>query len=270
MLVHALSGSRRWLAFALCQLALLIVFTSPALAAGRVVWKNKAVKEREDKSWRLDVEIYLPKAPDTAHVPMKFEFEPTAYYARDLLDGDKIVERVEPLVNRQSLIEGVEVGFLDSGSGKIEPRTRFSFKVTRAHGYEAGEYKVTIRDTRTGNTVGTPTTLKFEGQNETVDRRAMVFASKDDKKKEKKDEPAAAESTADTAAEDDPAPQSEDPAPGSEDETAADRAAAEGPPPIEQKPGGCGCRVAGASGPWEPLLSLLLLMGLAARRARAR
>src|SRR5204862_8043651 len=120
------------------------------------------------------------------HVPMKFEFQPTAYYARDMTDGDKLVAHTVPLTDRQSLIESVDVGFLDSGSGKIEGRTRFTFHVTRAHGYEAGEYKVTIRDTRNGQTVGAPTTLKFQGENEVVDRRAMVFSGDKKKKEEPK------------------------------------------------------------------------------------
>ena len=133
---RALHAARRSL-LVLCQLAVVLLCASSALAAGRVEWKSKTVKEREDKSWRLEVSIFMPKAPDVAHVPMKFEFQPTAYYARDMTDGDKLVEHTVPLTDRQSLIESVDVGFLDSGSGKIEPRTRFSFKVTRAHGYAA-------------------------------------------------------------------------------------------------------------------------------------
>src|ERR1041384_5333515 len=125
------------------QLAWVLLFSGSALAAGRVEWKSTAVKEREDKSWRLEVALYLPRAPDVPHVPMKFEFQPTAYYAHDMTDGDKLVEHTVPLTDRQSMIESVDVSFLDSGSGNIEARTKFTFKVTRAHGYEAGEYKVT-------------------------------------------------------------------------------------------------------------------------------
>ncbi|HKY36399.1 MAG TPA: MYXO-CTERM sorting domain-containing protein, partial [Polyangiaceae bacterium] len=169
--------------------------------------------------------------------------------------------------------ESVDVGFMDSGSGKIESRTKFSFKVTRAHGYEAGEYKVTIKDTRNGQTVGTPTTLKFEGENEVVDRRAMVFTGKEKKKDEKKegdgDKPAGddAKKTEDG---DTDAAKSEDPAPGSEDSTPADEGpGAEGPPPIEEKPGGCGCRVAGGS-QHSSLAAGLALVGLAGLLAQRR
>jgi MYXO-CTERM domain-containing protein len=255
----------------LCQLLVLLLFSSSALAAGRVEWKSKVAKERDDKSWRLEVAIYMPRPPDVPHVPMKFEFQPVAYYARDMTDGDKLVEHTVPLTDRQSLIESVDVGFMDSGSGKIEARTKFSFKVTRAHGYEAGEYKVTIKDTRNGQTVGTPTTLKFQGENEIVDRRAMVFASKDKKKDEKKtgDEPAADDAKKAEAGDGDAA-KSEEPAPGSEDSAPADEApGAEGPPPIEEKPGGCGCRVAGGS-EHSSLATTLALLGLAGLLARRR
>jgi MYXO-CTERM domain-containing protein len=264
-------AARRWL-LVVCQLLVLLLCTSSALAAGRVEWKSKTAKERDDKSWRLEVAIYMPRAPDVPHVPMKFEFQPVAYYARDMTDGDKLVEHTVPLTDRQSLIESVDVGFMDSGSGKIESRTKFSFKVTRAHGYEAGEYKVTIKDTRNGQTVGTPTTLKFEGENEIVDRRAMVFTGKDKKKDEKKegdgDKPAGDDAKK-TEGEGDAA-KSEEPAPGSEDSKPADEGpAADGPPPIEEKPGGCGCRVAGG-GDHSSLAAALALLGLAGLLARRR
>ena len=257
----------------LCQLAVILLSTGSAWAGGRIEWKSTAVKERDDKSWRLEVAIYMPKAPDVPHVPMKFEFQPVAYYARDMTDGDKLVEHTVPLTDRQSLIESVDVGFLDSGSGKIEARTRFSFKVTRAHGYEAGEYKVTIRDTRNGQVVGTAQTLKFQGENETIDRRAMVFASKDKKKDEKKDGGDAggdkpkddADKKADAPADDAPkadAPSAED------DNSASDSKDDNAPPPVEGKPGGCGCKAAGGNG--SNLAGALALLGVVAFSVRRR
>lgn len=270
-------AARRFL-LVLCQLAVVLLGTGSAFAAGRVEWKSTTVKERDDKSWRLEVAIYMPKAPDVPHVSMKFEFQPTAYYARDMTDGDKLVEHTVPLTDRQSLIESVDVGFLDSGSGKIESRTRFTFKVTRAHGYEAGEYKVTIRDTRNGQVVGTAQTLKFQGENETIDRRAMVFEGNKKKKDEKKDggdsggdkpkddadSAKKADAPADDAAKTD--------APGAEDDKPAKSEATDdkAPPPVEGKPGGCGCKLAG--GEHSSLGGLLALAGatlLVARRRRA-
>lgn len=265
------SFATRRFVLVLLQLVTVLLCSGSALAAGRVEWKSTTVKEREDKSWRLEVSVFMPRAPDVPHVPMKFEFQPTAYYARDMTDGDKLVEHTVPLTDRQSLIESVDVGFMDSGSGKIESRTRFSFKVTRAHGYEAGEYKVTIRDTRNGQQVGTPQTLKFQGENETIDRRAMVFASKDKKKEEKKpaesDKPAADTEKSDAPAE----------APAKEEAAAAEDSAPEAtpddnaPPPVEGKPGGCGCKLAGAEGGSTATvaLSLLGLALLVSRRRRA-
>lgn len=269
------SIAARRLLLVLCQLAVILLCTSSAFAAGRVEWKSKAVKERDDKSWRLEVALYMAKAPDVPHVSMKFEFQPVAYYARDMTDGDKLVEHTVPLTDRQSLIESVDVGFLDSGSGKIEARTRFSFKVTRAHGYEAGEYKVTIRDTRNGQVVGTAQVLKFQGENETIDRRAMVFASKGDKKKEEKkeggdsggDKPKEdAEKKADAPTDD--APKGD--APGAEDDKAESEPSTDdnAPPPVEGKPGGCGCKVAG--GEHSNAAGLLALAGAAVLLARRR
>jgi MYXO-CTERM domain-containing protein len=263
----------------LCQLAVILLSSGSALAGGRIEWKSTAVKEREDKSWRLEVAIYMPKAPDVPHVSMKFEFQPTAYYARDMTDGDKLVEHTVPLTDRQSLIESVDVGFLDSGSGKIEARTRFTFKVTRAHGYEAGEYKVTIRDTRNGQIVGTAQTLKFQGENETIDRRAMVFeggkkkdAKKDDAKKDgdsggdKADGDGAKKDDGDAKKDDAPPPDEAKPAPSEGDGSADDKA----PPPVEGKPGGCGCKLAGAEhGNLAGALALLGVAAFVSRRRRA-
>jgi MYXO-CTERM domain-containing protein len=260
------------IALALVSLAI----SSVASAAGRVEWKGKSFKEREDKAWRLEVALYLPRAPDVAHVPMKFEFQPEVYYERDMVDGDKLVEHKVPLTNRQALIESVDVGFLDSGSGKIEARTRFSFKLTRAHGYEAGEYKVTIYDGRNDQKVGAPVTLVFQGENEIIDRRAMVFSGGDKKKKDAAKEEAAKkqESPAPDAKaakegeshEHGDAPADEDTA-KSKDETKSDE-----PGTIKEKPGGCGCRVAGTDqgGAAGIGLSTLLLACFVARRRNLR
>jgi hypothetical protein len=260
-------------------LALVLVgfgVSSVAHAAGRVEWKAKTFKERDDKAWRLEVAIYLPKAPDVPHVPMKFEFQPEVYYERDMVDGDKLVEHKVPLENHQAIIESVDVGFLDSGSGKIEPRTRFSFKLTRAHGYEAGEYKVSIHDGRNDQAVGAPVTLIFEGENEVIDRRAMVFSGGDKKKKDtvKKDDAKADDKPADAdkkADEDKPAASDSDaPAPA----TDADKkdAAADEPQTIKEKPGGCGCRLADGgqgSGAGLSLAALSIASVILRRRKRA-
>lgn len=247
-----------------CALTVLLA-SSAAFAAGRVEWSSKTYKERTDsKSWRVELKIFLPKAPDVAYVPMKFEFMPVAYYERNLVDGKEgPQERTVPLSNQQPLFVSQDVGFMDS-SGTTQNRTMFTFKLTRAFGFEAGEYKVTIKDTRNDSTIGTPTTLKFEGENEIIDRRAIVFTG--DKKKqvkktpeeEKKPEEAAPPSDTPGADAADAEP-STAPEPTDEGQT---------PPSIEEKPGGCGCHQAPSSGGAAALwaLSLGLLAAFVVRR----
>jgi hypothetical protein len=250
--------------------------SSAAHAAGRVEWKGKTFKERDDKAWRLEVAIYLSKAPDVPHVPMKFEFQPEVYYERDMVDGDKVVEHKVPLENHQAIIESVDVGFLDSGSGKIEPRTRFSFKLTRAHGYEAGEYKVSIHDGRNDQAVGTPVTLIFDGENEIIDRRAMVFSGGDKKKKDtaKKDD-SKGDKSDDKAADTDKKADDEKPAAEDTSAPAADtdkkEAPADEPQTIKEKPGGCGCRLADdGTGSASGLGSAALALGSVVLRRRRK
>jgi MYXO-CTERM domain-containing protein len=140
------------------------------------------------------------------------------------------------LQNRQPLVESVDVGFMDPGTGKIENRTRFSFRVTRAHGFEAGEYDVTIKNARNNQSVGTKTRIIFQGENEVIDRRSMVFTGNEGKKKKKQEEEGANEEAEPAKKEltpDDPAFWEGGPSDQGDD----------GPPPIEEKPGGCGCRV---------------------------
>lgn len=222
------------LALALLTFVALASWSSAADAAGRVVWKSTIIEEKggdgegEKGYWRLDLEVHLPRAPDVAYYPVRFEFQPTAYYERALLDGkDGPQEMTQVLSGQQSLIESQDLGFMDPGTGKTQARTRFTFKVTRGHGYAAGEYKVTLRDGSSGNTIGTPTTLKFKGQNKVVDRRSMVFQSNDTKKKKKEapTEEAAPEAAAS------PEPEEPSDAPPSEGSV---------PPAVEGKPGG-GC-----------------------------
>jgi MYXO-CTERM domain-containing protein len=260
---------------ALLTLLVALLLAGSAFAAGRVEWKSKNFKERSDKAWMLELAIFLPRAPDVAYVPMKFEFQPEVYYERSLVDGHEgPQDRKVPLVGRQPLIESVDVGFMDAGTTKIEKRTRFSFKVKRDLGYEAGEYKVTIRDTRNGQIVGTATNIIFDGENEIIDRRAMVFSG--EKKKKKPDEEKKAEEKKEASDDGDKGENSEksEPASGSEDEKSSegeDNSGGDEPPPVEPKSGGCGCRVPGKSttSGLEWTLALALGAAFAARRRRA-
>ena len=265
MLLSNRSHARRTLP-ALVMLILTLICAT-ALAAGRIDWKSKTFKERSDKSWMLELSIYLPRSPDVAYVPMKFEFQPEVYYERSLVDGhDGPVDRKVPLENRQPLIESVDVGFMDSATTKIESRTRFSFKVKRDLGYEAGEYKVTVRDTRNGQVIGSPTTITFDGQNEVIDRRAMVFSG--EKKKKPEEKKPAEEKKADSADSGDADKSTSD---GDKDDAKSegDNSGADKPPPVEKKSGGCGCRVSGTQAlGLEWALPLALGAAFAARRRK--
>lgn len=261
---------------AFAALLSILVLSASAEAAGRVEWKTKTFKERSDKAWMLELNIYLSKAPDVAYVPMKFEFELVTYFERALIDGkDGPVDTRTPMSGRQPLIESVDVGFMDSGTSKIEKRTRFSFKVKRDLGYEAGEYKVTIRDTRNGQTVGAATTITFDGQNEVIDRRSIVFQG-DDKKKKKKEEPKeeggekkeSSDDGDEKKGEEGGGESSSDDEKSSDGDEGSDNAGGDDPPPVEEKRG-CGCRVPGAPGaPGSSIALTLGLIGLALMRRR--
>src|SRR5690606_29612160 len=111
------------------------------------------------------------------------------------------------------------------------------------------EYKVTIKDARSGQTIGVPSTLKFLGENPVIDRRSIVFTGSKKKKKEQEEEPQE---------------QAEDSAP-SEESTAdedlgdADEPETEGnqPPSVDERPGG-GCQ----HSPGEPAPLGGLALGL--------
>jgi MYXO-CTERM domain-containing protein len=247
------------------------LLASTALAYGTVKWKKTQLKEESvgtQSHWKIELEFYLPKAPDMAMVPVKFEFMPTVYYERYRDDSSPNVQtRSVPLNGQQAIIESVDLGFMDPGTGKIENRTRFAFRITRAHGFQGGEYRVTIRDGRNGQTIGTPVTLKLDGENEVIDRRAISFAGDDKKKSDKK---------ADDAGEgDDQTPVSDDPLDtGNQDDSnwqEVDHRDDPLPPPEGlQKGHGCGCRTAGTKHPAGLVIPALLGAALLGRRLRRR
>ena len=261
--------TRCWVA--LTSLLVVFLVTTAAHAYGRVEWAATHLKENKvgtQSNWKIEIKIFLNKAPDFAHVPVKFEFKQEVYYERYMSDESPNVQtRKVPTPNAQPIIESVDLGFLDPGSGKIESRTRFAFRISRAHGFEAGEWRVTLRNGRTGAVIGQPVTLYLDGENEVIDRRAMVFADKDKKKDEKKD--SASDSDSD-GTEDAPAPTTEE---GSMDWEEVEEPDQNLPPPEAlRKKKGCGCRVAGERPP-TGAFALPLLLGaalLARRRSRRR
>lgn len=249
-----------------------LLFAGSAAAAGRVEWASKNLKPRSDNNaWNIELKIFLNKAPDFANMPVKFEFQPLVYYERAMVDGDKLIERRVPLQGREPIIESVDIGFLDPGSGTIQKRTRFSFKITRGHGFECGEYKVTIRDGRNGQILGTPVNLILGGENEVIDRRSIVFSGERKKKDKDKDANAGDKGaddseTADGEKQDD----ASEPAPAEPENRAEDPDYEEpdAPATIKEKPGGCGCRMGGASESSTAIAGLLALGALAILRRR--
>lgn len=214
------------------------LLATPAFAA-RVVWKQTKVKE-DDKSWKVSCEIHLDRAPDIAHMPVRFTFTATSYFERALVDGrkDPVIRQI-PLEHQQPIVESVDVGFLDPGTGKTAKRTRFSFHVTRDRGFEAGTYEVKVTDARSNQDMAGGATLTFDGENDVVDRRSIVFEEKKPKK---------SESTAKEAKPEEKELTPEDDAFWAGGKSAPEEKTSPLPPPahMQEKPG-CGCRVAGTS-----------------------
>jgi MYXO-CTERM domain-containing protein len=250
---------RRGTSFAVTILVLSLAHL--AIAAGRIDWKSKNLKE-ENGSWDIEVTMYMSSPPDVAMVPMRFSFEPKVYYERDLVDGKEGPQlRKVPLQYKQPLVESVDVGFLDPGNGKIQKRTKFSFKVTRAHGFEAGEYEVKVADARNDQSVGSPVRLVFDGENEVIDRRSMVFTGEKAKKKDEKKEGQDGGASA-------PAQEEKKQLTPEDDEFWQGGPKDEGPPPEKEKPGGCGCRVVQSGTDAGAAAGALLLIGLCVARRR--
>lgn len=254
--------ARLWLVVSIA--AALATVSLPAAAAGRVVWRKTKIEEL-DKSWKVALEVHLGRAPDVPHIPVRFTFTPISYFERALVDGRKDpVKREIPLQHQQPIIESVDVGFLDPGTGKTATRTRFSFHLTRDRGFEAGKYEVQVSDARSGQEMGAKTTLTLDGDNEVIDRRSVVFDQDKPRPKKSEEQAAApAETERQLTPEDDafwaggskrPA-EKEDPLPP--------------PAHMREKPG-CGCRVAGgdatAAG-WG--VAALAIAVIARRRGRS-
>ncbi len=252
-------GAARRILTAALSLGVLLLAGS-AIAGGRVEWKTKSLKESDSHGWTIDVSIFLNRAPDEATLPMRFSFTPVVYYERALVDGkDGPQLRNVPLQNKQPLVESVDVGFLDPSNGQIQKRTRFSFKVTRKNGYEAGEYDVVVKDGRTDASLGGTTRVVFEGDNDVIDRRAVVFTG--EKKKDKTD--------SDTKDQDQPPPKKElstdDPAYWQGGPTDNEKKEE-----VQPKQGGCGCRIGANDAREGGLDAGLFALALGAQMVRRR
>lgn len=247
--------------------ALAVFLVSGSAWADRVVWKRTKIDE-SGGSWKVEVEVHLSKPPDIAHVPMQFKFQPDVYYERSLVDGSSSPQlRKVPLEHKQPLIESVDMGFLDSGSGKIQNRTRFSFRLTRDRGFEAGEYKVTIRNKRSDRNLPPEVRLVLGGENEVIDRRSMVFDTKNSDEKAKKDREAK-NAAAEEEFEQRENPDSDEFWSGGPKEAETREEPLPPPAHMQEKPGACGCAVPGAARDGSGLIPWILALGVLLRRRR--
>ncbi len=263
-----IGSMRRLLAWA----CLLTVFLMASMAmAARIQWKSTRIQEKkitdDEGRWHIDITIYLDRAPDFANMPVKFEFKQQSSVERYMEgESDKIKTRTIPITTTQPIIESVDLGFLDPSTGSIQKRTKFAFDISRAHGFEAGDWEVKITDGRNGAHLGSAR-LVLLGENKVVDRRTMSFAT-NEKKKDKKD----GDAEGGDKSEDDKKKTADDyQMPGQEDDTDWPEEKSSKPPPVEPKRSGCGCRLvetdAGPTGIW---LGLALGSAWMLRRRTAR
>ncbi|WP_437964056.1 MYXO-CTERM sorting domain-containing protein [Sorangium sp. So ce260] len=240
-----------------------------AHAAGTVTIADRSPKE-DDGRWKLKMTINYGGTPHLSHIPMLFSFTPTVHYERALTDQSPekpILNRI-PLQNQQSINESMDVGFSD-GSGKVFSITKFDFVLRRDRGFEAGEYELVIKRASDGAQMGQKQKITLQGDNEIIDRRAIVFTGEKKKKKEDKADSADAEKPDEAEKEQasDSEPES-DPA-GAEAPSDAEIPPDEAPPPVSPKQGGCGCRLSPEEAA-TPLALPLVALGAAAAIARRR
>ncbi|WP_437720691.1 MYXO-CTERM sorting domain-containing protein [Sorangium sp. So ce861] len=266
-------GGRRLLLARVVAAALALIGAwlpaTAAHAAGTVNIADRSPKE-DDGRWKLKMTINYGGTPHLAHIPMLFSFTPTVHYERALTDQSPekpILNRI-PLQNQQSINESMDVGFSD-GSGKVFSITKFDFVLRRDRGFEAGEYELVIKRASDGVQMGQKQKITLQGENEIIDRRAIVFTGE----KKKKDDKAADKTDAEKSGETEKVQ-------GSEGEPASEPAEAEAPsdaelppdeapPPVEPKQGGCGCRLSPEEAA-TPLALPLVALGAAAAVARRR
>jgi MYXO-CTERM domain-containing protein len=265
-----------FLVSALAFLGAFVLLVGTAFAAGSITYSKKEIAE-SNGGWHLQMTLVYGGKPNTAHVPMRFSFTPTAIYENYLDDahGDRPQKRTIPLVGQMPINESVDVDFSDP-RGKLYDRTRFDFTVTRAHNFSAGEYSVTVHRAD-GVQVGTAQTIRFSGDNPVIDRRSISFVGTSSKKDKDKDKAPAGNDNATPAADSKPAAAAEGtPAPAADPAAApADKPADPGndPAALEKVPPsskGCGCRTPGSGGSSSFGAFALVLAGLAFCRLRRR
>ncbi len=144
---------------------------SPApatISLSQPTWVGDAAQQ-----WQCTLRIGLGFAPESAQLRLRVVFVERSSRERALIDGNQIQERSIPLTNAQPLVETVSVSFL-SGQ-QLMREAAVLVVMPRAHGFEAGEYQMTVQNDR-GQVLGAPTTVVLVGANPVVDRRPCAFS----------------------------------------------------------------------------------------------
>jgi len=261
--------SLRYLFFLAATVLAAITLASPAVAFGTFTLKSNAVDE-VDGRWKFDVEVDYGSKPHLGHVPFDFVFVQKVYYEYSIIDSDKEpVVRPKPMHNQTPQREQMDITFSDA-RGELWQRTKFSFSLRRDREFAAGEYTLTVRRTSDGAILGREMRITLKGQNELIDRRAIVFAGESRKKPEANSAAASGEGSKPaqaSAATDD----GDSAAASSRREDDLDGDEPNGPPAVDRKAkgAGCGCRTVSGdrSGSLAPLLGVLLVgVGVRSRR----
>lgn len=246
----------------------LVTAASTAHAFGTFRLKKTTVEEADGR-WKFDVEVDYGSTPHLGHIPFDFIFVQKTYYEYSITDTDaQPVQRRKPMHNQPPQREQMDIAFADA-RGDLWRKTKFSFSLRRDRGFSAGEYSLTVKRSSDGQTLGRPMNITLNGQNELIDRRAIVFSGEKKKPAETKATEEAADKPEGEADEAAGAEEPEDTVPEYVDDDESDEPA--GPPPVDKKAkSGCGCRAAGldVQGGTIPMAGLLLLGLMAWSRRR--
>jgi len=252
---------------------LVALFASRVAEAAASARADNATLTEADGRWKLKLTIDYGGTPDIQFVPMLFIFEPTMLYERSLTDEspEKPVVTKKPLQSMPTINESMDVGFSD-GTGKVFKVTKFDFVIRRDRGFEAGEYKLTIKFADSGKTLGQPIRVVLNGDNVVVDRRSISFVGDKSGGGKKKPPPAPTGDGETTSSGDTSSGASDTPSDTSSasgGDAPADGDAGTVPP----KQGGCGCKTVGvgepATTPWALFGAAALGLAWARRRRRS-
>jgi hypothetical protein len=237
-----------------------LLTTTPVFAAGSVRPNKNQLQEASGR-WKIMMTITLPRAPPTPFMTLRFSFQPKVIY-ETFLDDSSPNEKNRDIKQEKDVapkVESMEVGFGDTGTGKIYNVTKFDFNIRRDHDFMAGEYEVKVIDSN-DRVIGSPFRLTLKGKNDVIDRRTIKMVENDRKKAKKTDD-----------AKKDDGEKKEGDAPPPTDTPSDPTIPDEKPAGTQVKPkqGGCGCYLP-ANTSHQPTAVLVLGLGAAAVAVRRR